>query len=49
MFDAKRLLEQFMGGQGGGQSGGQGVGPTGSQGGAGGFLRVCDRLRLWRR
>lgn len=38
MFDAKRLLEQFMGGQGGGQSGGQGVGPTGSQGGAGGFL-----------
>ena len=38
MFDAKRLLEQFMGGQGGGQSGNQGVGPTGSQGGAGGFL-----------
>ena len=33
MFDAKRLLEQFMGGQ----AGGQGVGPTGSQGG-GGFL-----------
>lgn len=34
MFDAKQLLEQFMGGQGGAQ----GVGPTGSQGGAGGFL-----------
>jgi len=39
MLDAKRLLEQFMGGQGGGQ----GVGPTGSQGGGmgggmGGFL-----------
>jgi len=34
MFDAKRLLEQFVGGQGGGQ----GIGPTGSQGGMGGFL-----------
>ena len=30
MLDAKRLLEQFMGSQGGGQ----GVGPTGSQGAA---------------
>ena len=39
MLDAKRLLEQFMGGQGGGQGVGQGVGPTGSQGGGmGGFL-----------
>ncbi|WP_422014448.1 tellurite resistance TerB family protein [Reyranella sp.] len=34
MFDAKRLLEQFMGGQGVGQGGGA----SGSQGGGGGFL-----------
>lgn len=45
MFDAKRLLEQFMGGQGGGQGSGQGGGLggivgglPGGQGGPGGFL-----------